>query len=318
MSSPESAPSDIVTVTLNPAIDRTVSVHGLVPGAVNRAGLVGERPGGKGVNVAAALAEQGHRVAALGFLGRENAAVFAAFFAALGVRDRCLRLPGSTRTGIKIIDTAVGATTDLNFPGLSPGAEDLAALARELDVVDAGWCVLAGSLPPGVPATFYRDVAARLKARGVSVAIDASGQALREGITAAPDFIKPNVHELEAHVGRELRTEAEVIEAARELVGAGVGLVVVSRGADGACFVAADEVVVARPPAITVGSTVGAGDAMVAGIVAARVRGLPLAECARQATAFSLFALTRDAAVADPRAAVAAFAGSVEIRCDKR
>jgi 1-phosphofructokinase len=240
--------------------------------------------------------------------------VFAAFFSALGVRDRCLRLPGATRTGIKIVDTESGATTDLNFPGLRPGPDDLAALVRELDSLDAGWCVLAGSLPPGVPATFYRDAAARLKARGVRVAIDTSGEALREAIPAAPDFIKPNVHELEAHLGRELGTEAEVIAAARELVAGGVGLVVVSRGADGACFVTADEAVVARPPAIEVGSTVGAGDAMVAGIVAGRAGGLPLAECARLATAFSLFALTRDKAGAEPRAAVAAFAGRVEIR----
>lgn len=313
MTPSESTLHDVATVTLNPAIDRTVSVNGLVPGAVNRAGLVGDRPGGKGVNVAAALAEQGLRAAALGFLGRENEGVFTVFFSALGIQDRCLRLRGATRTGIKIIDTASGETTDLNFPGLTPGATDLALIAHQLDEIDARWCVLAGSLPPGVPVTFYRDAIVRLKARGVRVALDTSGEALREALAAAPDFIKPNVHELEAHVGRELQTEAEVVVAARELIAGGVGLVVVSRGADGACFVTADEVVVARPPSIEVGSTVGAGDAMVAGIVAAQVRGLPLEECARLATAFSLYALTRDAADPQPRAAVAAFAERVEV-----
>lgn len=313
MAPSESTLHVVATVTLNPAIDRTVSVNGLVPGAVNRAGLVGDRPGGKGINVAAALAEQGLRTAALGFLGRENEGVFTAFFSALGIQDRCLRLPGATRTGIKIIDTAGGETTDLNFPGLSPGVADMAVLSRQLDTLDGHWCVLAGSLPPGVPGTFYRDAVARMKARGVRVALDTSGEALGEAIAAAPDFIKPNVHELEAHVGRELQTEAEVVVAARELIARGVGLVVVSRGADGACFVTADEVVSARPPSIEVGSTVGAGDAMVAGIVAAQVRGLSLPECARLATAFSLFALTRDAAGPQPRAAVAAFAERVEV-----
>jgi 1-phosphofructokinase len=303
---------DVATVTLNPAIDRTIAVKGLVPGAVNRAEHVGERAGGKGVNVAAALAEQGHRTAALGFLGRDNEAVFTAFFAAHGVQDRCLRLPGATRTGIKIVDPVRGETTDLNFPGLTPTPADLAALTRQLDTLDARWCVLAGSLPPGVPVSFYAEAVIRLKARGVRVALDTSGGALREAVAVAPDIIKPNIHELSALVGRELRDDAAVLAAARDLIRGGVHLVAVSRGADGACFVTADEVVHARPPAIPVRSTVGAGDAMVAGIVAAQLRGLSLAESARLATAFSLFALSRAAAAPDPQATVATFAARVE------
>lgn len=305
---------DVATVTLNPAIDRTVSVSDMRLGAVNRAELVGDRAGGKGVNVAAALAEQGHRAVALGFLGQENEGVFASFFAAMGVQDRCIRLPGATRTGIKIIDPVRGETTDLNFPGLAPGAADVAALMRQLDALDARWCVLAGSLPPGVDSDFYAQAIRRLKARGVRVALDTSGDALAEAIATGPEVIKPNVHELAALVGRELADEAAVVAAARDLIAGGVGLVAVSRGADGAVFVSADEVVVARPPAIAVRSTVGAGDAMVAGIVAARLRGLSLAESARLATAFSLFALTRADAGPDARAAVAAFAERVEVR----
>lgn len=304
---------DVATVTLNPAIDRTISVANLRPGAVNRAELVGDRAGGKGVNVAAALAEQGHRAVALGFLGHENEGVFTAFFSALGVRDRCLRLSGSTRTGIKIVDPARGETTDLNFPGLAPTPADLAALLRQLDELDARWCVLAGSLPPGVAADFYAQAILRLRARGVRVALDTSGEPLGVALAAGPDLIKPNVHELADLTGRELRDEAGVIEAARALVAGGIGLVAVSRGADGAVFVTADEVVAARPPAIPVRSTVGAGDAMVAGLVAARLRGLSLAESARLATAFSLHALTRADSGADPRAAVAAFAPRVDI-----
>lgn len=305
---------DVATVTLNPAIDRTVSVSNLGLGAVNRAELVGDRAGGKGVNVAAALAEQGHRVVALGFLGRDNVTVFTEFFSAIGVQDACLRLPGATRTGIKIIDPARGETTDLNFPGLAPRAAHLAELDFQLDKLDARWCVLAGSLPPGVPVTFYADATRRLKARGIRVALDTSGEALRAAIEACPDVIKPNVHELAELTGRSLPDEAAVIAAARELVKGGIGLVVVSRGADGAVFVTADEVVVARPPAVTVGSTVGAGDAMVAGIVASQLREATLAECARVATAFSLFALTRAEAGPNARTAVSAYAGRVELQ----
>lgn len=314
MSPSQSTVPDVTTVTLNPAIDRTVSVSELRLGAVNRAELVGDRAGGKGVNVAAALAEQGHRAVALGFLGQDNEDVFASFFAAMGVQDRCLRLPGATRTGIKIVDPVRGETTDLNFPGLAPSAAKMASLLRQLNKLDTRWCVLAGSLPPGVGSDFYAQALRRLKARGVRVALDTSGDALAKAIAAGPEILKPNVHELSALVGRELADEASVVVAARDLIARGVSLVAVSRGADGAVFVSADEVVVARPPAIPVRSTVGAGDAMVAGIVAAQLRGLSLLESARLATAFSLFALTRGEKIGnDAQAAVAGFAARVKV-----
>ena len=321
MSSHVTAPAacEVATVTLNPAIDRTISVAGLNPGAVNRAEHVGDRAGGKGVNVAAALSEQGHRAVALGFLGRDNDEVFADFFGAHGVADGCLRLPGSTRVGLKIVDPLRGETTDLNFPGLAPDPTDLVALLRQIDELDARWCVLAGSLPPGVPADFYAQAIQRLRARGVRVALDTSGAPFGAALAAGPNIIKPNVHELAASIGRELADEAAVVDAARTLIARGVELVAVSRGADGAIFATAEEVVTARPPAIPVRSTVGAGDAMVAGLVAARLRGLSLTESARLATAFSLHALSRGAAVSGsggdhPREAVAAFARRVEVR----
>lgn len=287
---------EVVTVTLNPAIDRTVTIPGFAVGAVNRVERTSDRAGGKGVNVAAALAGRGHPVAALGFLGRDNEAIFTSFFAGCGIEDRCIRLPGATRTGIKIVDPARGQTTDINFPGLAPAAADLDALRGQLASLSGGWCVLAGSLPPGVPVGIYREFIDALKARGVRTVLDASGEALREALKAAPDIIKPNAHELEEYLGRALPAEADVIAAARALVAEGVKLVIVSRGAEGACFVTADETVISRPPSVPVNSTVGAGDAMVAGIVAARLRGLPLAGCARLATAFSLAALTGGAA----------------------
>lgn len=303
----------IATVTLNPALDRTVTIPGFAAGAVNRVAGSDDRPGGKGINVAAALAAHGHAVAALGFLGRENERVFSAFFAAHGIEDRCLRLPGATRVGIKISDPLRHETTDINFPGLSPTGADLAALRAQIAGLAGGWCALAGSLPPGVPAGIYREFIATLKAHGVRTALDTSGAALSEAIKAAPDFIKPNVHELEAHLGRALPDEAAVVAAAREAVAAGVGLAVVSRGAAGACFVTAGEAVTAVPPALTVRSTVGAGDAMTAGVIAARLRGLPLDETARLATAFSLFALAGGGEGAGPEAEVAAFASRVRI-----
>lgn len=148
-------------------------------------------------------------------------------------------------------------------------------------------------LPPAVDATIYRDLVAALKARGRKVVLDASWAALRHAIEAAPDIVKPNIHELEELLGEPLPHEAAVVAAARRLLERGVRLVVVSMGRQGACFVTEDLVVTARPPTVVVKSTVGAGDAMVAGVVAAQLRGLPLATGARLATAFSLDAITR-------------------------
>jgi 1-phosphofructokinase len=307
----------ITTLTLNPAIDRTVTIPGFTAGMVNRVERTSDRPGGKGINVAAALANQGQAVAALGFLGRENETVFKRFFAERGIEDRCMRLPGLTRVGIKIVDPVRRETTDINFPGLKPTTGDLEILREQIAALSGGWCVLAGSLPPGVEPGIYRELIDLLKMRGVHTVIDTSGEAFSQALQASPHIIKPNVHELEVHLGRALPSENDIISAARELVAGGVELVVVSRGAEGACFVMSDRVVIARPPEIAVQSTVGAGDAMVAGVVAARILGLPLSGCARLATAFSLSALTRSEEVPDSPATVEAFLPRVHITATK-
>lgn len=289
------SPFDIVTVTLNPAIDRTVTISDFAPGAVNRVEAFCNTPGGKGINVASALADAGHRVAASGFLGRGNCALFETLFAKKQIADRLIRIAGETRVGIKIVDPATHQTTDINFPGNAPTPQEVAALHEQLAALQAPWFVLGGSLPPGVAPTFYRELVAALKARKIKVALDTSDEPLRLALEASPTFIKPNIHELEALLGKPIGNEQAVIAAARDLVARGIELVVVSMGKQGACFVNAQRVVVARPPDIQVRSTVGAGDAMVAGILSSQLRGLPLEDCARLATAFSLDALTDSA-----------------------
>ncbi|HEX4084839.1 MAG TPA: 1-phosphofructokinase [Chthoniobacteraceae bacterium] len=290
---------DVATLTLNPAIDRTVTIPRFAAGAVNRVETSHDRAGGKGVNVAAALAREGFHTAATGFLGSDNAAIFEALFEEQKIEDHFIRCPGLTRVGIKIVDPAHKTTTDINFPGLTPSPEELARLRQAISAIQCQWWVLAGSLPPGVPASIYRGVIASLKSRGARVALDASGQALREGIEAAPHLVKPNVHELRALLGRPLEDTGAIVGAARELIALGIETVVVSMGAEGALFVTADAAILARPPSVEIGSTAGAGDAMVAGCVAARLRSLPLAGCARLATAFSLRTLMQFQAGAD-------------------
>jgi 1-phosphofructokinase len=283
---------DVVTITLNPAIDQTVTIPEFGAGKVNRVQHTRSDPGGKGVNVAHILADYGHTVAVTGFLGAENTAPFDALFARKQIADHFVRIAGQTRVGIKIADPVLRQTTDINFPGQAPTAADVQALYGRLEAVHGRWVVLAGSLPPGIEATVYRDLIAALKASGSSVALDTSGEALRHALEAAPQVIKPNIHELEDLVGAQLTTSGGIVEAARTLLDRGIRLVAVSMGGEGACFVDDNNVVLARPPAVEVKSTVGAGDAMVAGIVAGQLRNMPPAVCARLATAFSVDAIS--------------------------
>ncbi|MCS6880831.1 MAG: 1-phosphofructokinase [Oscillochloridaceae bacterium] len=308
-----SATPEMITVTLNPAIDRTVTITDFAAGKVNRVEQVQDHPGGKGVNVAVTLADAGHRVAATGFLGRENATSFEDLFARKGIADQFVRIAGRTRVGIKIIDPVRQQTTDINFPGPAPAPLDLDALRARLAASPAPWVVLAGSLPPGVAPTLYRDLIGELRARGRSVALDTSGEPLAAAITAAPRIIKPNIHELEALIGAPLPGEAAIIAAARKLLTAGIELAVVSMGSAGALFITASEALRAVPPQVTARSTVGAGDAMVAGIVAAQARGYDLEATARLATAFAVDAISRVGAGLGDRATLADLARRVAV-----
>lgn len=309
--------SQVITVTLNPAIDQTVTISDFKAGAVNRVEKVRSNAGGKGVNVASALADYGHHVAATGFLGRENAAIFEALLRQKDIADHFVRLDGQTRIGIKISDPSLGETTDINFPGIAPSERDLVALRaqlRELSAMAPAWMVIAGSVPPGVDPGVYRELTELFRESGNKVVLDASGPPLGLALEAVPHIIKPNIHELEDLVGRELKSREAVIDAAGHLLARGVELVAVSMGAEGALFVTADQSVMATPPDITVLSTVGAGDAMVAGIIAGQLRDLSLADTARLATAFSLDALARGESGVTSHAAIEAYMRQVEIQ----
>ncbi|MET0324784.1 MAG: 1-phosphofructokinase [Ilumatobacteraceae bacterium] len=295
--------SSVVTITANPALDHTVWVPGFRAGEVNRVERDQLTPGGKGVNVAAVLAALGVPAVVGGFLGADNGEAFEWFFAERGIGDRFVRVPGRTRTGIKLIDEVTSATTDVNFAGLAvdgPATDEV--LARlVIDAAAARWVALCGSLPPGAPPDLYRRLAEVARAAGASVALDTSGPALAAGLTGSPTLVKPNRAELEELVGRSLPDDEALLAPADELRAGGVGTVIVSLGEHGALFVAEEGAVLARPPQTAVVSTVGAGDSMVAGTIVADCRGLPLAEAARLATACSVVAISQVGPDLDPR-----------------
>jgi 1-phosphofructokinase len=307
----------IVTVALNASIDQTVSIPNFTAGAVNRVAREQSDAGGKAVNVAAFLADFGHAVAVTGILGSANQGLFLRLFAEKKLVDRFVRVPGHTRVNVKVVDEARYQVTDINFPGLTAGAGVLDEVIETLDALAAGGAemfVLSGSLPAGLPPTAYRDIITRLKSHGRKVILDTSGEALARAVDAAPDIIKPNIEELTELLGHTLDSETAIVTAARVLRRRGIDRVIVSMGAKGAIFVTDDAAVHATLPQVPIKSTVGAGDAMVAGTIHAILQGLDVEACARLATAFSLGALGEIGPRLPPQEVVAALAQRVTIR----
>jgi 1-phosphofructokinase len=283
----------VVTVTINPAIDQTITIPNFTAGAVNRVQSSQMDPGGKGINVASFLADFGQLATVTGFLGANNDGIFRRLFERKGIEDRCVRIAGQTRIGVKVSDEVLHQTTDINFPGETPSPADIAHLFEILSELSATheWFVLSGSIPRGVSAGIYEEMVRTVA--GKKVVLDTSGEGFRQAVPAGPWLIKPNVDELSEYAGKQLDSPTAILEQARAVMGRyNIHSVVISMGKEGAIFVEGDETVWVVPPAVEVKSTVGAGDAMVAGIVTGKIRGLALAECARLATAFSVAAIS--------------------------
>ncbi|WP_119155323.1 1-phosphofructokinase family hexose kinase [Caldimonas tepidiphila] len=316
------------TITLNPAIDQTVRLDRLEPGAVHRALGQQSEAGGKGVGVASVLAALGVPVSACGWLGADNADLFEAAFARRGIEDAMLRIPGLTRTNIKLAVADRGDTTDLNLPGIVLPPEALARAEAELlarlaaRVRPGDWCEFAGSLPPGAEVGTWERLARRLVALGAQLLVDTGGSVLREllqrlgesGPSAMPAFIKPNRAELEELAGRRLDTLDAVAEAAAALCAQGVRQVVVSLGGEGAVIVSAGERWHAAPPRVPVATTVGAGDALVAGTLAALIEGRPFPHAAVFGMACAAARIQRIAPELPPREDIERLAAQIRLQ----
>ncbi len=289
----------IVTVTLNPSLDRTLALdEPLTRGAVHRLTPVSTEPGGKGVNVSRALSQNGVDTVAL--LPAADHDPILAGLRIRGVPFHNVDVPDPVRSNLTITEND-GTTTKLNEPGAR--LDDVALTVLTAAVCDhaerATWVVLSGSLPPGVPDSWYADVVARLGALPCRVAVDTSERPLTAlaaaFATAAPDLIKPNSEELASLTGcsaHDLEAAAAqgdplpVVSAAQQLVARGAGTVLVTLGGAGAVLVDPDGVWAATAPSIVPRSTVGAGDASLAGYLAATIAGAPPAQRLQTAVAY--------------------------------
>lgn len=279
--------SPVITVTLNPALDKTVMIERFEYGGLNRIQAMRTDAGGKGINVAKVLKRFETEVTACGILAGHQGVIIAEKLKMLGIRNGFVQTEGETRTNLKVVDRSTQQTTELNEKGFAVDAgllERFCARFRE-EAASASAVVLAGSLPQGAPPDFYRILIAIANGLGVRAVLDADGEAFRLGIESAPYAVKPNIHELEALLGRTLDDDEAIVRAARSLIAKGIKLVAVSMGGKGSLVVSGEEAFRAYPAPITPLSTVGAGDSMVAAIVYGMLHGKTLEETARWSSA---------------------------------
>lgn len=298
----------ILTLTLNPALDLTLRLPSLQPGAINRCDELRSHAAGKGLNVAQVLADLGHSLSVSGFLGRANAAPFERLMQARGFHDLFVRVPGETRSNIKLAE-ADGRITDLNGPGPQVEAEHLQRLEEDLQPLLAGHdaVVVAGSLPRGVTTQWFASLLRRIKASGVPLVVDSSGAALHAALGVVPWLIKPNEEELREACGNDLPA------AITRLRGQGIEHVLLSRGADGVEWHGPGIALRAVPPRVEVASTVGAGDSLLAASLHGLLQGWPAERTLRLATAVAAQAVTQIGFGIHDREQLARFEAAVQL-----
>ncbi|MFI1224949.1 MULTISPECIES: 1-phosphofructokinase [unclassified Streptomyces] len=264
----------ILTVTPNPSLDRTYELPALARGTVLRATADRVDPGGKGVNVSRAVAAAGHRSVAVAPMGGPEGALLSRLLGDLGIEAAGVPIAGHTRINVTLVEPD-GTLTKINAAGpeLSPAeARDVLETVRA-HAPAADWIACCGSLPRGLPPQWYAELVERTHRDGARIALDTSGPALTAALAQGPDVIKPNAQELAEAVGRPLTTVGDALKAAEELRGRGARSVLASLGADGQLLVEASGAYFATAPVAAVRSNVGAGDASLAGFLAAGGRG---------------------------------------------
>lgn len=266
----------IVTLTLNPTLDKSSAVRQVVADRKLRCDPPLREPGGGGLNVARVVGELGGEALALYTAGGFPGRMLSELLDATGVRHTPIPIAGETRENLMVVERSTGRQFRFGMPGPVLAAAEWQACLDALDAIEPApdYIVASGSLPPGVPSDFYARVARHGRERGARVIVDTSGEALRPALEAGVFLVKPNARELDAFFPGERAHDIGLAEAARRVVENGwAEVVVLSLGAAGALLVSDGACRRIPSPAVEIVSKVGAGDSMVAGIVVALSRG---------------------------------------------
>jgi 1-phosphofructokinase len=277
----------IVTVTLNPSLDRTLSVPELNPGAVLRARLVRTELGGKGINVSRALQGLGLPSRIVAFAGGRTGRALTEGLRRRAFRVSMVLVEGEIRQNITLKDEAHAQYTKINEQGPTVSPRQIArleALVRR-SVQPGDLWAFCGSLPQGAPQGLYARLIPLVQERGARAFLDTSGSPLREGLLAAPFALKVNTLEAGELLGSQLEAETGIRKAARALQARGIRLVVLTRGERGLVLCQEAAMVVAEPPLVAAVSPVAAGDATMAGLLWAVIEGCDAVAAARRAVA---------------------------------
>jgi len=277
----------IFTVTLNPAVDRELTVDEIAFDTVLRATHWQVDCGGKGFNVARMLKSLGVDSVALGFAAGKAGELLEEKLQSLGIATDFVWTQGETRTNVSIVTSANDRYMKVNEPGPTISKEDLTKLVQKVvEKSNPGdWWVLAGSLPPGVPPTIYADLTEIIQSSGARVFLDTSDDALRQSCSVKPQLVKPNAEEAQALTGLPVGTPGEIAAAAKAIQQQGPENVIISLGKDGALLVDDESAWLAASPEIVERNPIGAGDSMVAGVVWGLNEGTGLKEALRRGIA---------------------------------
>ena len=277
----------IFTVTLNPAVDRELTVGDIAFNTVLRATDWQVDCGGKGFNVARMLKSLGVASTALGFAAGKTGELLDTRLRSLGIETDFIWVEGETRTNISIVSSDTGHYVKVNEPGPTIGEGDISRLREQIRayVRPGDWWVLAGSLPPGVPVDFYGEMISIIHSAGAQVFLDTSSEALQKSCGAGPLLVKPNAEEAHELTGLPVENTREIAEAGAAICRMGPANVIVSLGKDGGLLVNGEGVWKAASPKISEKNPIGAGDSMVAGIVWALSEGAELPEALRRGIA---------------------------------
>lgn len=279
----------ILTVTMNPAVDKTIKLSDFKIGEVNRVDYLRTDAGGKGINVSKTIKELKGSSIALGFVGGKSGELIKEYLNNKDIKNDLISIKGETRTNSKIIDTVNDTHTDINEIGPEVTKEDIACIKAKIaeHTKENTIIVLSGSVPKGVCETIYKEIIERVNKLKAKVILDADGKLFTEAVKAGPYIVKPNIHELERAFDRKLEDEESVIEVSKSLLQYGVKYVVVSLGGDGSIVVSENAVIKAKGLKVEVKSTVGAGDSMVGALAIAIERGYTIEDALKLAAATS-------------------------------